>query len=131
VRTRYTWGNVALLAVGTAVCAAMIPYVGWVVAATHAPAGGKRLCEDLDVLTAVLALPAFALGWRWPRVSAYTMWTLVLFLVLFAAIAGELLPMSIPILVLGGVSGLASWVEAQSEDRGTKGPTGQGAGAGK
>ena len=30
VRTRYTWINLTILTTGTLVCAALIPYTGWV-----------------------------------------------------------------------------------------------------
>lgn len=114
MRTRYSWGNLVILVAGTLLCMALIPYVGWVSTGVHAPAGGKRLAEDLVVFTVVLTLPAFLLGWRWPRVSAYTLWTLTLALVVLAVDSGALWPMLIPIVVVGGVSGLASWVEAWS-----------------
>lgn len=112
MRTRYTWINLTILTIGTLVCAALIPYTGWVFMSVHAPAGIGRLSEDLDVLVVVLALPAFLLGWRWPRVAENTMWTLTLFAVVFAAMARELLPLLVPVLGMGGASGLASWIAA-------------------
>jgi hypothetical protein len=114
VRTRYDWINLTILTVGTLVCAAMIPYTGWVFLSIHAAAGARRLSEDMDVLAVVLTLPAFLLGWRWPRLAANAMWTLTFFVVVFAVVAHELLPMLIPVLAVGAVSGLASWVETRS-----------------
>jgi hypothetical protein len=114
VRTRYDWLNLTILTAGTLVCAAMIPYTGWAFLSIHAAAAAMRLSEDMDVLAVVLTLPAFGLGWRWPRLAANTMWTLTFFVVVFAVVARELLPMLIPVLSVGGVSGLASWVEARS-----------------
>ncbi|MFZ0396290.1 MAG: hypothetical protein WBX09_17215 [Terracidiphilus sp.] len=114
MRTRYTWTNLTILTAGTLLSAALIPYTGWVFSSVPALAGASRLGEDLDVLAVVLALPAFLLGWRWPRVSAYATWTLTFFVVLFAVVARELWPMLILIAAVGGVSGLASWVEANS-----------------
>ena len=120
MRTRYEWLNVTILVVGTVVCVALIPYVGWVYAGTPGPAGGRRLSEDLDVLAVVLCLPAFLLGWRWPRLAAFTLWTLLLCVVVFAMVARQFWPMGIPILAVGGVSGLASWVEARSAKAGNR-----------
>ncbi len=103
-----------MLTIGTIVCALAIPYTGLVFASAAPPPGQKMLSADLDVLSVVLALPAFLAAWRWPRAAAYSMWTLTFFRVLFAVTAGALLPMLIPILALGGVSGLASWIETIS-----------------
>jgi hypothetical protein len=114
VRTRYNWMNLTILTVGTLVCAALIPYTGWVLMSVHAPAGARRLSEDMEVLAVVLTLPAFLLGWRWPRVAANTLWTLTFFVVVFAVVARGLLPMLIPVVAVGAVSGMASWVEARS-----------------
>ena len=79
----------------------------------HAPAGIGRLSEDLDVLVVVLALPAFLLGWRWPRVAAYTMWTLTLFRGgVCSNGAGALALAGSRCCGMGGASGLASWIAA-------------------
>lgn len=101
-----------ILTIGTVLCASLIPCTGWVFLSAHAPAGATRLNEDLDVLAVALALPAFLLGWRWPRAAENAMWTLTLFVVVFAVAARELLPMLVPVLGMGLVSGLASWVAA-------------------
>ena len=115
MRMRYGWANLTILTAGTVVSAALIPYVGWVYAGA---AGGARLSEDLDVLAVVLVLPAFLLGWRWPRLSAYALWTLLLCVVVFAVTARQLAPMLIPMAAVAGVAGLASWLESRERGAG-------------
>jgi len=116
VRTRYGWVNVTFLTVGTLASSALIPYVGWVFAGAAGPAGGERLSADVDVLAVTLVLPAFLLAWRWPRVSAYALWTLLLCVVVLAVTARVLGPMLIPIAAVAGMAGLASWVEGRSRE---------------
>lgn len=119
MRTRYGWGNVTILAGGTLMSAALIPYVGWVYAGVaSAPTAGQALSADLDVLAVALVLPAFLLAWRWPRVAAYTLWTLLLCVVVMAVTARVLGPMLIPMAAVAVVAGLASWVEGRSSRKG-------------
>ena len=115
VHTRYTTGNVVMLAVGVVVCGIAIPLTGMIFGFGENPLKGLQLwCMNLAVLTVVLALPAFVAAFRWPGVSAIAMWVLTALRVIFAIVAGVFGMLFLPILALGLVSAFSSSIAANS-----------------
>ena len=115
MQTRYTAGNIALLASGLCVCCFDGFLTGMIFGFGNiSQTGFRRLAISIAQWCVALAFPAFLLAFRWCRPSKVALWCLTGSCALFALLGGLIGAFFMPIVLLGATSALVSAIDSNS-----------------